>query len=74
LILVNRYFFPDRSATSQIHSDIAFNLVGLGRDLHIVTGRKIYAAPEASFPEHEIINDVTPKSGSRFRILNRSNR
>ena len=37
LIFVNRYFFPDHSATSQILSDLAFHLAATGRDVHIVT-------------------------------------
>jgi hypothetical protein len=30
IIFVNRYFFPDHSATSQILSDLAFNLAADG--------------------------------------------
>jgi glycosyltransferase involved in cell wall biosynthesis len=58
LIFVNRYFFPDHSATSQILSDLAVHLSGSGRDVHIVTSRQIYDDPKASLPEHEIVNRV----------------
>lgn len=58
LIFVNRYFFPDHSATSQILSDLAFDLAGAGREVHVVTSRQIYDDAKAELPVHEIINDV----------------
>lgn len=58
LIFVNRYFFPDHSATSQILSDLTFHLAGMGRNVHVITGTQIYDNPKASLPAHEIINDV----------------
>jgi glycosyltransferase involved in cell wall biosynthesis len=58
LIFVNRFFFPDHSATSQILSDLAFHLAGTGREVHIVTSSQIYDAPKAALPDYEIINDV----------------
>ncbi len=58
LIFVNRFFFPDHSATSQILSDLAFYLAGVGREVHVVTSRQSYNDPKAALPDHEIINDV----------------
>src|SRR5579863_2881852 len=58
LIFVNRYFFPDHSATSQILSDLAFDLAGARRDVHVVTSRQIYDDAKANLPAHEIINGV----------------
>jgi colanic acid biosynthesis glycosyl transferase WcaI len=58
LIFVNRFFFPDHSATSQILSDLAFHLAATGWQVHIVTSTQIYDDPRASLPNHEIINDV----------------
>ncbi len=58
LIFVNRFFFPDHSATSQILSDLAFHLAGAGREVHVVTSRQNYDDPEAALPDQEIINDV----------------
>ena len=58
LIFVNRYFFPDHSATSQILSDLAFYLAALGHDVHVVTGKQIYDDPKASLPDREVINGV----------------
>ncbi len=58
LIFVNRFFFPDHSATSQILSDLAFHLAGAGREVHVITSRQIYDDPRASLPEYETVNDV----------------
>src|ERR1700676_4885728 len=58
LIFVNRFFFPDHSATSQVLSDLAFHLAGAGRDVHIVTSRQIYDDPKASLPDLETIDGV----------------
>ncbi len=58
LIFINRFFFPDHSATSQILSDLAFHLAGAGREVHIITSRQTYDDPRASLPAHDIIHDV----------------
>src|ERR1700732_2234402 len=58
LIFVNRFFFPDHSATSQILSDLAFHLAGAGRDVHVVSSRQIYDDPKAALPDHEIVGGV----------------
>ena len=58
LIFVNRFFFPDHSASSQILSDLAFHLAGGGREVHVVASRQIYDDAKAALPDHEIINDV----------------
>jgi glycosyltransferase involved in cell wall biosynthesis len=58
LIFVNRYFFPDHSATSQILSDLAFHLAAAGRDVVVVTSTQIYDDPKASLPDRETVNGV----------------
>jgi colanic acid biosynthesis glycosyl transferase WcaI len=58
LIFINRFFAPDHSATGQILSDLAFDLAGGGREVHLVTSRQIYDDPKAALPEHETINGV----------------
>src|SRR6516165_7510553 len=77
LIFVNRFFFPDHSATSQILSDLAFYLAGAGRDVHVVTSTQIYDDAKAALPVSEIINDVhvhrIPSTGfGRGTLLGRS--
>lgn len=58
LIFINRFFAPDHSATSQILSDLAFDLADAGREVHLVTSRQIYDDPKAALPERETINGV----------------
>src|ERR1700684_4421799 len=58
LIFINRFFAPDHSATSQILSDLVFDLAGAGREVHLVASRQIYDDPKAALPERETINGV----------------
>jgi glycosyltransferase involved in cell wall biosynthesis len=58
LIFVNRFFFPDHSATSQILSDLAHYLAGAGRDVRVVTSTQLYDDAKATLPVSEIINGV----------------
>src|ERR1700761_4031311 len=58
LIFVNRFFFPDHSATSQILSDLAFHLAEKEREVAVVTSAQIYDAPRTSLPEFETVNGV----------------
>jgi hypothetical protein len=50
IIFVNHFFFPDRSATSQILSDLAFHLAGQAIDVRVVTSRQRYDDPHARLP------------------------
>ncbi|HEX3944645.1 MAG TPA: glycosyltransferase family 4 protein [Rhizomicrobium sp.] len=58
LIFVNRFFFPDHSATSQILSDLAFHLVEAGRTVHVITSQQRYDDGRAVLPERETIRGV----------------
>jgi colanic acid biosynthesis glycosyl transferase WcaI len=58
LIFINRFFFPDHSATSQILSDLAFHLAVAGRQVHVVTSSQIYDAPQSSLPACQTVNGV----------------
>ncbi len=58
IIFINRYFFPDHSATSQILSDLTFHLAGAGHDVHVITSKQIYDQPNAALPDQEIIHGV----------------
>lgn len=59
LIFVNRYFFPDHSATSQLLSDLAFDLAGAGSRVLVITSRQRYDDPRAQLPDMEVIKGVT---------------
>ncbi|HMO27386.1 MAG TPA: glycosyltransferase, partial [Tepidisphaeraceae bacterium] len=57
-IFVNRYFHPDHSATSQLLSDLAFDLASRGQDIHVITGCQLYGNALASLPADESIRGV----------------
>ncbi|MGH1352204.1 MAG: glycosyltransferase family 4 protein [Methyloligellaceae bacterium] len=58
VIFINRFFYPDSSATSQILSDLAFDLVENGFDIHVITSRLHYNAGTDELPVYEVINGV----------------
>ena len=58
-IFVNRFFFPDISATSQMLSDLAFQLATDGAEIHVVTSRLRYDDPLVKLQACEVINGVT---------------
>lgn len=49
LILVNRYFYPDESATSQMLTDLARHL-GQTREVVVLTSRQLLEDPDARLP------------------------
>jgi colanic acid biosynthesis glycosyl transferase WcaI len=59
VFFINRYFFPDHSATSQILSQLAFHLAASGRSIHVITSQQIYDNPDARLSAEEIKNGVT---------------
>jgi glycosyltransferase involved in cell wall biosynthesis len=58
VIFLNRYFFPDHSASSQILSGLAFHLARSGADVHVVTSRQLYDDPQGRLPSEEITDAV----------------
>jgi len=59
ILFVNRYFYPDHSATSQILTDLAFRCAEWGFDVKVVTSRQRYDDPKALLPEFETVKGVT---------------
>jgi len=53
IVFVNRFFDPDRSATSQILSDLAFHLARRGMRVSVIASRGLYDDPEAALPAFE---------------------
>jgi colanic acid biosynthesis glycosyl transferase WcaI len=58
VIFLNRFFYPDHSATSQIVSDLAFHLAASGADVHVITSGQLYDSPRALLAKEEIVNGV----------------
>lgn len=76
IIFVNRFFYPDHSATSELLSDLAFSLRERGYSVSVVTSRMRYDAPKATLPTQEVAHGVeisrvwTSRRG-RDRLLGR---
>src|SRR3954464_1087577 len=59
VVIVNRYFFPDHSATSQMAGDLAFHLAARGWQVEVVTSRQRYDDAGATLPRREVVDQVT---------------
>ena len=59
IVFVNRYFFPDQSATSQMLSDLAFGLADRGFLVHVVCSRQRYESADANLAPRERVRGVT---------------
>ena len=58
IIFLNRFFFPDHSATSQLVSDLAFNLVEKVPEVYVLTSQQLYENSHARLPARETIRGV----------------
>jgi len=58
LIFLNRYFYPDHAATSQILADLAFTLAKQGRPITVITSRQRYDAPTVRLPACDVVDGV----------------
>lgn len=58
IIFVNRFFYPDLSATSQILSDLAFDLAEQGYNIDVLASRMRYDMPDVELPATETIRGV----------------
>ena len=68
VIFVNRYFYPDHSATSQLVSDLAFHLAARGHRVRVVTSRQRYDVPGARLTAREQIRGVDVQRVWTFRF------
>jgi glycosyltransferase involved in cell wall biosynthesis len=58
IFFVNRYFYPDESATAQMLADLAFGLASAGAEVHVVCSRQLYTDAAASLPGRETVRGV----------------
>ena len=58
IIFLNRFFHPDHSATSQIVSDLAFDLASSDKIVHVITSRQLYEEPRAVLAAEEVVDGV----------------
>jgi len=55
---INRFFYPDHSATSQLLADLALSLARRGHRVRVVTSRQRYDEPQARLPAREEVAGV----------------
>jgi len=58
ITLINKYFHPDSSATSQLATDLAVHLAARGHSVKIVTSCQLYGDPAAALPRTEHCGDI----------------
>ena len=54
IYLVNRYFWPDESATSLLLTDLAEDLSASGHAVKVFTSRQLYNQPGAKLPKYQV--------------------
>ena len=59
LVILNRYFHPDESATSRMASSLAFGLADRGWDVHAVSSRQLLGTPDADLRYRAEVDGVT---------------
>jgi colanic acid biosynthesis glycosyl transferase WcaI len=58
LIFVNRYFYPDISATSQMLSDLAMHAARANETVRVITSRQRLSDARARLPVREYLHGV----------------
>jgi glycosyltransferase involved in cell wall biosynthesis len=58
IFFLNRFFYPDHSATSQILSDLAFHLAASGREVQVITSALRYDSQGERLSPDEIVRGV----------------
>ena len=76
VLLINRYFYPDHSATAQLVTELAEDLASRGEHVTVITSRSAYLGEGSSIPTREeykgvdIIRVMTTRFG-RGHVLDR---
>ncbi len=59
VVFINRFFYPDLSATSQLLTDLALDLADAGWEVQVVTSRQRYDDSSQALPAREESDGVT---------------
>jgi colanic acid biosynthesis glycosyl transferase WcaI len=68
IIFVNRFFYPDQSATSQILTDLAFCLAEETHEVHVIASRNIIAGKANQLRQDERIRNVAIHRVGRLAV------
>lgn len=58
VVFVNRFFYPDHSATSQLLTDLSVHVAESAKTVFVVTGRQVYDDPAVELPARATIHGV----------------
>jgi glycosyltransferase involved in cell wall biosynthesis len=58
VLFVNRFFYPDHSATSQMLTDLTRDLRHAGMDITVITSRQLIDNARARLPVHERLDGI----------------
>src|ERR1700730_11127229 len=58
IIFINRFFYPDHSATSQLLTDLTFHMARHGQPVRVITSRQRYDNPHAGLEKRESVEGV----------------
>src|SRR5262245_33897717 len=58
LLFINRYFYPDISATAQLLTELTEDLAAQGETITVITGNTPYAGGLSVLPAHEIYKGI----------------
>ena len=67
ILLLNRFFFPDQSPTSELLSDLAFALGHAGCQVTVITSRLRYDDRTAKLPPRDVLGNVEIQRVWSFR-------
>ena len=69
---VNRFYYPDESATSAMLTDLINGLDTSVYDVSVITGKSYYTSDLGELPAREMINDVNVRRIASLRVFNGS--
>jgi glycosyltransferase involved in cell wall biosynthesis len=58
LLFINRYFYPDISATAQLLTELTEDLAAQGETITVITGKTAYTGGHSVLPEQEISKGI----------------
>ena len=58
LVFINRFYWPDHSATAQILTDLARSLCAPNREIHVITSNLLYDGQEEPMAHNEFVDGV----------------
>ncbi|MGB0371574.1 MAG: glycosyltransferase family 4 protein [Opitutales bacterium] len=73
IILINRFYWPDESATAQLLTDLAEHLANAGYDVNVITGERGYIQGNEKYPRQQVhegvqIHRLSSSGAGRYRL------